>query len=105
VARKKSDGELEREGAANRQTRPCACNPAPASTQKKSILIERPDEASGKFTLALEGTIQPGKEFTVQAAVTNPVPGQKLTMVLPIGPRAGEVHRRAGGEVAANRHP
>ena len=53
-------------------------------TQAKTITIERPDD-SGTFVMALEGKIQPGKEFTVLAKVTKPRPEQKLTLVLPTG--------------------
>jgi hypothetical protein len=31
------------------------------------------------------GAIQPGKDFTIRALVTNPVAGQKLTLTLPAG--------------------
>jgi uncharacterized protein (DUF58 family) len=33
--------------------------------------------------LELSGAIAPGKEFAVTGKVTNPVPGQKLTLTLP----------------------
>jgi hypothetical protein len=52
---------------------------------KKTIKIEQRDEGGGTFVLKQSGEIAPDKEFTIRAEVSNPVPGQKLTMTLPKG--------------------
>jgi hypothetical protein len=55
-------------------------------TLKKTIVIEEVAEKGGDFTLDHAGEIAPGKEFTVRATVTDPVAGQKLTLMpLPRG--------------------
>src|SRR5262249_31610902 len=55
-------------------------------TQTKTISIARPDApAGGKLALALSDNIELGKTFSVTAAVTNPAPGQTLTLNLPRG--------------------
>jgi predicted secreted protein len=53
---------------------------------KKTITIEQSESKGGDFKLEYLGDIAPGKEFTVLAKVTDPVPGQKLTLMpLPAG--------------------
>ncbi len=42
-------------------------------------------EAEGRVALALGGSFEPGKAFDVTAYVTDPVPGQALTLELPEG--------------------
>jgi hypothetical protein len=51
---------------------------------KKTITIEQRQEvAGGNFDLAYAGDIEPGKEFKLITKVSQPVPGQKLTLQLP----------------------
>src|SRR5262249_8628254 len=64
---------------------PLRVHPRPGKSQKKPITIGRADDRAGKFTFQLVGAIQPGKDFTIRALVTNPVAGQKLTLTLPAG--------------------
>lgn len=52
-------------------------------TARKTLLIDPPNEAVGKFGLELSGPIEPGKDFTLTAKLTHPVLGQKLKLVLP----------------------
>jgi predicted secreted protein len=53
---------------------------------KKTVVIEQSDNSGGAFALDYAGEIAPGKEFMVRATVSNPVPGQKLTLMpLPAG--------------------
>jgi hypothetical protein len=52
-------------------------------SQSKMITIARPSE--GHFVLALDGLFAPGQTFAVRATVTDPVPGQTLTLRLPHG--------------------
>jgi predicted secreted protein len=54
-------------------------------TQRKTLVIEPPGDAGGRFDFKLEGEIRPSKEFKVVAEVTKPVAGQTLTLVLPKG--------------------
>jgi hypothetical protein len=69
-------------------------------TVRKTLAIESQD-GPGRFALAFAGTIKKGETFDVIARVTDPVPGQKLTLKLPEGlklegdPEVQEV--RAGG--------
>lgn len=42
-------------------------------------------EGEGKVTLAMGGSFEPGKQFTVLATVDDPVQGQTLTLELPAG--------------------
>jgi hypothetical protein len=48
---------------------------------KKTITIEQSEVKGGDFKLECLGEIAPGKEITVLAKVTNPVPMQKLTLM------------------------
>jgi hypothetical protein len=53
---------------------------------KKTISIEQREEkkeTGGTFELTYAGDIEPGKEFKLLAKVSQPVPGQKLTLTLP----------------------
>jgi hypothetical protein len=55
-------------------------------TLRKTIAVEQGKDSGGSFLLDCIGNIAPGKEFTVQAKVTNPLAGQKLTLLpLPEG--------------------
>ncbi len=54
-------------------------------TQRKTVVIEPPSDAAGRFNFDLTGEIRPGKEFLVKAQVTNPLANQTLTLVLPKG--------------------
>lgn len=54
-------------------------------TQRKTLRIESPGDADGRFTFELVGDIRPGKEFEVKAQVMKPVADQKLTLNLPKG--------------------
>ena len=51
-------------------------------------------ESDGKVSLALGGSLEPGKLFTVSALVEDPVPSQNLTLELPPG-----IERIEGDEV------
>src|SRR5262249_30658810 len=42
-------------------------------------------EAEGQVALALGGSFEPGKLFTISALVQDPAPGQTLTLELPAG--------------------
>jgi hypothetical protein len=42
-------------------------------------------ESEGRFTVALGGSFEPGKQFTIAATVVDPAPGQVLTLELPPG--------------------
>jgi hypothetical protein len=53
--------------------------------QTKTITIVQPTRAEGAFQVLLTGDFVPGKTFTVSTKVVNPVPDQKLTLVLPAG--------------------
>jgi hypothetical protein len=59
-------------------------------TQTKTVLIARADPTAGRVALKLAGTIAPGKDFSVAAQVTNPLPGQTLTLGLELGLRLVE---------------
>jgi hypothetical protein len=61
-------------------------------TVRKTLSIDRPDESAGRFTLAFSEGIALGKDFQVLARVTNPVPGQRLTLTLPRGLKLEEGH-------------
>jgi hypothetical protein len=50
-------------------------------SQSKTITIT--PSTGGRFTLTLDGAIEPGKVFDVRATVTDPVPGQTLTLNVP----------------------
>src|SRR5207247_3926811 len=52
-------------------------------TQRKSLIIEPPDEKTGPFTFDLVGEIRPGQTFEVIAKIADPAPGQTLTLTLP----------------------
>jgi len=52
-------------------------------SQSKTITIVRP--SGGRFVLTLDGSFEPGHIFTARAAVTDPLPGQTLKMVLAPG--------------------
>jgi hypothetical protein len=52
-------------------------------SQSKTITIS-PSNA-GRFTLALDGSFEPGQAFNVRATVTDPPAGQTLTLKLPPG--------------------
>jgi hypothetical protein len=54
-------------------------------TQTKTLTITRPDLSGGKFTIALSGSFEPGKQFDVKTKVVDPLPGQTLTLLLPEG--------------------
>ncbi len=62
--------------------------------QAKTLTIARPD--LGKLTLDLSGSFAPGQTFQVGAKVTDPTPGQTLTLQLPPG-----LQRVEGAEVQA----
>jgi hypothetical protein len=47
--------------------------------------IALPLEGEGRVKLVLGGSFQPGKRFDVTAYVTDPIPGQSLTLQLPKG--------------------
>jgi hypothetical protein len=51
--------------------------------QTKTLTIVRQELTGGAFRLALSGDFAPGKVFTVQAVVSDPQPGQALTLKLP----------------------
>jgi predicted secreted protein len=51
--------------------------------QARTLTIAQP--ATGKLALDLKGSFTPGQTFRVTAKVTDPVPGQTLTLQLPAG--------------------
>jgi predicted secreted protein len=51
--------------------------------QTKTLTIVQAAQSAGRFALKLDGSFDPGKEFTVTATVTHPVEGQMLTLELP----------------------
>jgi hypothetical protein len=54
----------------------------------KTLNIARPSTPSGGYVaMALSPPFAPGKAFTVTAAVSNPLPGQTLTLPMPAGLR------------------
>lgn len=53
--------------------------------QTKTISIDQADNRPGRFFIRCEGEIAPGKVFTIQARVLNPVDGQILSLNLPAG--------------------
>lgn len=54
-------------------------------TQRKTVVIEPPDEALGRFTFDFVGDIRPGSEFAIKADIPKPAQGQTLTLKLPRG--------------------
>jgi hypothetical protein len=54
-------------------------------TQRKTVVIEPPNDLAGRFNFEFAGDIRPGKQFTITAKVTEPLPGQTLTATLPQG--------------------
>jgi hypothetical protein len=52
--------------------------------------IVPPPEGEGPYELKLGGSFEPGKLFTVTALVSDPAPGQALTLQLPAGVEAAE---------------
>lgn len=53
--------------------------------QRKTVIIEPPGDAPGRFTVEFEGDIRPGREFLVKADVRMPAANQTLTLALPKG--------------------
>lgn len=49
----------------------------------KTLSIIQPSALAGQFHINLSGDFVPGKTFAVKAMVPDPVPGQRLTLVLP----------------------
>jgi hypothetical protein len=54
-------------------------------TQRKTITIEPPGDQPGRFDFAFTGAIRPGREFKINAQISDPTAGQTLTLVLPKG--------------------
>ena len=56
--------------------------------QSKTVLIESAKESAGRFEIKFSDdvhTLQPGKEFKIDAQVANPAAGQTLKLILPKG--------------------
>ena len=56
-------------------------------------------ESEGRLQVALAGSFEPGKVFTISAVVADPAPGQTLALELPAG-----MHRLEGKEVQPVAH-
>jgi hypothetical protein len=54
-------------------------------TQRKTVVIEPPNDQAGRFNFDFTGDIRPGKEFTITAKVSDPMAGQTLALTLPKG--------------------
>jgi predicted secreted protein len=54
-------------------------------TVTKLLTIAQPGLPDANFNFGLKGNFAPGQSFTVNAAVSNPVPNQTLTLQLPAG--------------------
>lgn len=54
-------------------------------TQRKTVVIEPPSDQAGRFNFDFTGDIRPGREFTITARVSDPLPAQTLMLTLPKG--------------------